>query len=164
MSLGITILNILHVGLSLIGIVAGLLVLFGFLTSTRLDGWTKVFLGTTIATSVTGFMYPFHKFLPSHAFGIISLIVLPIAIYARYPKRLAGGWRRTFVITSTVALYLNVLVLIAQIFDKVPALHALAPAQSEPPFLITELANLALFIVLGIFAAIKFRVEAVQPA
>jgi len=164
MILGMTPLTFAHVVLSLIGIAAGFVVILGFFTSQKFDAWTAVFLGTTILTSVTGFFFPFHKLLPSHVLGVISLIVLPIAIYALYSRKLAGGWRRTFVITSVIAQYLNVFVLIAQLFDKVPALHALAPTQSEPPFLITELINLAVFIGLGIFSAIKFRVEPLAAA
>jgi hypothetical protein len=83
---------------------------------------------------VTGFMFPFHKFLPSHGGGIVSLIVLALAIPARYVFHLAGGWRRTYVITATAALYLNVFVLIAQLFMKVQVLKAMAPTQSESPF------------------------------
>jgi hypothetical protein len=89
--------------------------------------------------------------------GAISLAVLAIAIYARYSRHLAGGWRRTYVISAVIALYLNVFVLVVQLFEKVPALNALAPTQSEPPFKITQIVVLAIFVVLGIFAAKGFR-------
>jgi hypothetical protein len=153
-----------HVVISLIGILSGFVVIFGLLGSKRLDTWTAVFLSTTVLTSVTGFLFPFHKFLPSHGVGIVSLIVLALAIPARYVFHLAGGWRRTYVITATTALYLNVFVLIAQLFMKVPALKALAPTQSEPPFLVTQLAVMAIFILLGVFATIRFRDEQLRAA
>jgi hypothetical protein len=149
--------TIFHVVLSLVGIVSGFVVVFGLLASKRLDGWTALFLTTTVATSVTGFFFPFHGFTPAYAVGTVSLIVLAIAILARYRFRLAGGWRRTYAITAVIGLYLNFFVLIAQLFMKVPALRAMAPTQSEPPFQVTQLAALVLFVVLGIRAAMKFR-------
>jgi hypothetical protein len=159
MIFGMTTLTFVHVVLSLIGIFAGFFVVLGLLTSKRLDGWTALFLASTVATSVTGFFFPFHGFLPSHAFGILSLIVLPVAMFARYGRHLAGGWRRTYVITAMIALYLNVFILIVQLFEKAPALRALAPTQSEPPFKVTQLVVLALFVALTIAAAKKFRDE-----
>ena len=153
-----------HVVLSLVGIGAGFVVVYGLLASKRLNGWTSLFLITAVATSVTGFLFPFHGFLPSHGVGIVSLIVLTIAIVARYRFGLAGGWRRTYALTAVVALYLNVFVLIAQLFLKVPALKAIAPAQSDPPFQITQLIGLLLFTVLAIGAAIKFRAEPPRTA
>jgi hypothetical protein len=113
MILGMTPLTFVHVMVSLIGIISGFVVVFGMLTNERLDGWTALFLWTTVLTSVTGFLFAFHKFLPSHLFGIIWLVVLPVAIYARYSRQLAGGWRRTYVITALIAQVLNVFVLIA---------------------------------------------------
>ena len=157
MIFGMTTFAFMHVVLSLIGIVSGLVVVVGLLTAKGFDGWTAVFLASTVLTSVTGFMFPFHKFLPSHGVGIVSLIVLALAILARYAFHLAGAWRRTYVITAVIALYLNVFVLIVQLFQKVPALKALAPTQSETPFLVAQLVAFALFIVLTIFAAIRFR-------
>jgi hypothetical protein len=164
MILGMTALTFAHVLLSLIGILAGLVVLFGLLTSRQLNGWTTVFIWSTVATSVTGFLFPFHRFLPSHAVGIISLIVLAVAIYALYGRHLAGAWRRVYAVTAMIALYLNVFVLIAQLFAKVPALKALAPTQTEAPFKEAQLAALIAFVVLTILAAIKFRPEPVAPA
>lgn len=161
MSLGITMLTVGHVLLSLIGIGSGVVVLFGLLTSRRLDGWTALFLATTSLTSVSGFLFPVHRFLPSHAVGILSLIVLALAIFAR---RLAGAWRRTYVVSAMIALYLNVFVLIVQLFEKVPALKAIAPTQSEPPFKITQLLVLALFIVLSVFATMRFHDTTVSTA
>jgi len=156
--------TLFHVLLSLIGIGAGFVVVYGLLASKRYDGWTKLFLVTTVATSVTGFMFPVHKLLPSHIVGILSLIVLGLVILARYGFGLAGGWRRTYAITSVVALYFNFFVLIVQLFEKVPALKALAPTQSEPPFQIAQLAALLVFAFLAIRAAMKFHVEQFHAA
>src|SRR5579863_3955397 len=147
----------IHVVLSLIGIGAGAIVLLGMFAGKRFDGLTALFLATTVLTSVTGFFLPAHKILPSHVLGVLSLIALAIALYARYSRKLAGGWNRTYAITATIALYFNVFVLIAQLFMKVLAIKALAPTQSEPPFLVAQLANMLLFIVLGIFAVKGFR-------
>src|SRR6266404_2107877 len=124
--------TLIHVAISLVGIFSGFVVLLGLLSGKRLDGWTALFLTTTVATSVTGFFFPVHHFMPSHVVGIISLIVLAVAIYARYNRALAGGWRKTYVIGAVIALYLNVFVGIVQAFQKVPALKALAPTQTEP--------------------------------
>ncbi len=149
----------LHVLISLVGIGSGFIVLFGLLTSKPLDGWTALFLATTVATSVTGFGFPFHRLLPSHILGILSLVVLAMAIAARYRFHLAGAWRAIYVVGAAVALYLNVFVLVAQAFQKVPGLKAIAPTQSEPPFLIAQLIVLALFVTLTILAVIRFRNE-----
>jgi hypothetical protein len=159
MILGMAPLTFVHVVLSVIGILSGFVVVFGMLTWEKLDGWTALFLATTVLTSVTGFLFPFHGFLPSHVLGILSLLALPVAIVARYGCQLAGAWRRTYVITAMIALYLNVFVLIAQLFMKVPALKAMAPTQSEPPFKLTQLVVLVLFVILTIAAAKKFRNE-----
>ena len=153
-----------HVLLSLVGIGSGFVVLFGLLARKRLDGWTALFLATTVATSVTGFGFPFDHLLPSHKVGIISLLVLALAIVARYPLRLAGAWRRVYVICAVIALYLDVFVGVVQAFLKVPALNAMAPTQSEPPFAVVQVFVLALFVGLGIVAAIRFRAEPVGTA
>ncbi len=150
MIFGFTTFTFVHVVLSLVGIFSGFAVVFGLLTARRLDGWTALFLASTVLTSVTGSLFPFHHFLPSHGVGIVSLIILALAIYARYPGHLAGAWRRTYAITSVIALYLNVFVLIAQLFAKVPTLKAMAPTQSEPPFLVAQLVVMALFVLIGI--------------
>jgi hypothetical protein len=157
MILGMTTLTFVHVVLSLIGIFSGFIVMFGLFAGKRLDGWTAIFLVSTVATSVTGFLFPFHRFLPSHGVGIVSLIVLAVAILARYTFELAGAWRRTYVISAMIALYLNVFVLIAQAFQKVSALKAMAPTQSEPPFLVAQLVVMAVFVALTIAAALRFR-------
>jgi hypothetical protein len=161
MILGMPTLTFVHVVLSLIGIFAGFFVVLGLLTAKRLDGWTALFLASTLATSVTGFFFPFRGITPADVFGVLSLILLPIAMFARYVRNLAGGWRRTYVITAMIALYLNVFVLIAQLFDKVPALKAMAPTKTELPFKISQLVVLVFFVVLTIAAAKKFHEE--QP-
>ena len=164
MIFGMTILTFVHVLLSLVGILAGFVVMLGLLSAKQLHGWTAVFIWTTVATSVTGFLFPFHKFLPSHAIGILSLLVLTVAIYALYGKHLSGGWRKAYAVNAMIALYFNVFVLIAQLFMKVPALKALAPTQTEAPFKEAQLAALVAFVVLTILAAIKFRSEPVKSA
>jgi len=153
--------TIVHVLISLAGIFSGFV---GLLAAKRLNGWTALFLATTVATSVTGFFFPFHGFTPAIGVGIISLLVLSIAIFARYPRQLAGHWRWIYVVTAMIALYLNVFVGIVQGFEKVPVLKALAPTQSEPPFKLTQLVVLALFVVLAIVAVIRFRSEQVCAA
>jgi hypothetical protein len=149
--------TILHVIISLVGIFSGFVVLSGLIAGRRLDGWTALFLATTVATSVTGFFFPVHHFMPSHVVGIISLVVLGVAIYARYSRCLTGAWRKVYVVCAVLALYLNVFVAIVQAFLKLPALNALAPTQTEPPFKLTQLVVLGLFVVLAIVAAIRFR-------
>ncbi|HEV3206658.1 MAG TPA: hypothetical protein VGZ28_06870 [Terriglobales bacterium] len=149
--------TLVHVVISLVGIGSGLIVMYGLLTAKRLNGWTALFLLTTVLTSVTGFGFPFDHLLPSHKVGIISLVVLAIAILARYPLRLAGAWRGVYIVTASIALYLNVFVLVVQSFEKVAALRALAPKQNEPPFLVAQVAVLVIFVVLTIMAAKKFR-------
>jgi hypothetical protein len=157
MILGMTTFTFVHVAISLVGILSGLVVVFGLITGKRLDGWTALFLVTTVATSVTGFMFPYHGFTPGIGVGIISLVVLAIAILARYSRHLAGGWRRTYVISAVIAFSLNVFVLVVQLFEKVPSLHALAPKGSEPPFAITQVIVIVSFIAFGIAAAKGFR-------
>ena len=146
-----------HVLVSLVGIASGLIVLFGLLPRKRLDGWTLLFLATTAATSITGFAFPAEHLLPSHRVGVVSLVVLAVAILARYGRRLAGTWRRIYIVSAAIALYLNVFVGVVQAFMKVPALNALAPQQTEPPFLIAQLGVLLLFVVLTVAAARRFR-------
>ena len=153
--------TLLHVLISLAGIVSGFLVMYGWLAGKQLNRWTAFFLVTTVATSATGFGFPFEKLLPSHIIGTLSLIVLAIAILALYRYRLQGGWRRTYIITAAIAQYFNVFVLVVQSFQKVPALKTLAPKGSEPPFLISQLVVLALFVVLTTLATKRFSI---QPA
>jgi hypothetical protein len=149
MGLNIVTLTLIHVALSLLAIIAGLVVSGGFIAGRRLDGWTGVYLVTTALTNITGFLFPFIRFVPAHGVGIVSLLILPVVLWARYGMQLAGGWRRVFVAGVVLLLYLNVFVLVAQLFLRTPALIASAPTQSEPPFLVTQLATLVLFLWLG---------------
>jgi hypothetical protein len=151
--------TLVHVVLSLIGIFAGLVVLAGMFRSRRLSGWTALFLATTVLTSVTGFFFPFERLLPSHVVGIISLVVLAVALWALYVRHLAGAARWIYVSTAVLALYLNVFVAVVQAFLKIPFLKALAPTQAEPPFVIAQGAVLVLFVVLGILAVRSFHRE-----
>jgi len=153
-----------HVVLSLIGIGAGLVVLVGLLSSRRLGRWPALFLATTIATCVTGFGFPVDHVLPSHIVGVISLVVLAAAVVALYGLHLRGGWRAIYVVSVGLVLYFNVFVGVVQAFLKVPALHALAPRQTEAPFVAAQLLVLALFLVLTLMAVRRFRVAAVARA
>jgi hypothetical protein len=154
--------TIVHTLVSLVAIFTGFVVLFGLLAGQRLDNWTKWFLITAVATTVTGFFFPFHGFTPAFKLGIISCVFLAIAIYARYPRQLAGHWRWIYVVGAVISLYFNVFVLVVQSFEKIPTLHRIAPTQTEPPFKLTQLIALALFVVLGIVAAIRFRNEPIR--
>jgi hypothetical protein len=148
--------TLVHVVISLVGIATGFIVMFGLLAGRRLEGMTAIFLATTVATSVTGFGFPIHKVGPPHIVGAISLVVLAVALVARYAYKLRGAWRWIYVINAVIALYLNVFVAIVQAFQKLPALKAMAPTQSEPPFVIAQLAALILFVALAILAASRF--------
>jgi hypothetical protein len=150
--------------LSLVGIGSGFFVVFGLLLGKGLPLWTTTFLSTSVLTSVTGFMFPVHHFMPSHGVGIVALIVLALAIYALYVKGLAGGWRRFYVIVAAIALYLNFFVLMVPLFEKVPALTARAPTQTEAPFKIAQLAALVAFILLAIFATRRFGSDRLRTA
>ncbi len=155
--------TLVHVIISLVAIVSGFIVMFGLLGSNRMSGMTALFLATTILTSVTGFLFPFTQLLPSHMIGILSLVLLAIAVFALYVQKLSGAWRRIYVVTAMLSLYLNVFVLIIQAFLKVPALHALAPSvpPAEPPFLVVQGVVLAFFVIVIIGAVRRFRPLAV---
>ena len=155
--------TLVHVVLSLVGIFAGLVVVFGMFSSKKLDGLTALFLATTVLTSVTGFFFPFDKILPSHIVGVISLVVLAVTILALYALHLAGPWRWIYVVSAVLALYLNVFVGVVQAFQKLPFLASLAPTQSEPPFLIAQAIVLVIFVVLGIVAVRSFHPAADAP-
>lgn len=149
--------TVAHVLISLVGILSGGVVLAGMLGSRRLEGWTFLFLATTVLTSVTGFFFPRDRILPSHIVGAISLVVLTVAIVALYAYRLAGAWRWIYVTAAMLALYLNVFVAVVQAFLKFPSLNALAPTQSEPPFLVAQIAVMLIFVALGIAAVRSYR-------
>jgi hypothetical protein len=153
-----------HVVLSLIGIGAGLVVLVGLMARRRLGGWTALFLATTIATCLTGFGFPVDHVLPSHIVGVLSLVVLASAVVALYGLHLRGAWRAIYAVSVGLALYFNVFVGVVQAFLKVPVLHALAPQQTEAPFVAAQLFVLALFIVLTLTAVRRFRRAAVARA
>ena len=165
----LTIYTIIHTLISLIGIFSGLVMLGRWLGGHRLEGWTRLFLITTILTSVTGFGFPFHGFTQAIGVGIISLVVLAIAVYARYSRQLLGAWRWVFVACQAVALAKaghrchgalpQLFVLVVMAFRRVPALHALAPTESEPPFQQTQLVVLVLFVLFGIIAVRRFRLN-----
>ena len=148
-----------HVIISLIAIVSGIIVMFGLLGSSRMPGMTAIFLFFTILTSATGFLFPFEKLLPSHMVGILSLVLLAIAVIALYAMKLSGPWRSIYVVTAMTSLYLNVFVLIIQAFLKVGPLHALAPSvpPSEPPFAIIQGIVLVFFVIVIIGAVRRFR-------
>jgi hypothetical protein len=154
----------LHVLISLAGIGSGLVVIFGLLNGKRLDRWTAVFLTTTALTSLTGFGFPFDHLLPPHIVGILSLLILALAVPARYVFHLAGAWRWIYVVGSAVALYFNVFVLIVQAFQRVAALKTLAPTQKEPPFVVAQLVALLVFATLTVFATVRFHPERVRTA
>jgi hypothetical protein len=156
--------TLLHVLISLAGIGSGFVVVYGLLTRRPLEGWTKIFLATTALTSLTGFLFPVEHLLLSHVVGLISLVALTIAIVARYALHLGGAWRWIYVVCAVLALYLNCFVAVVQSFLKVPALKVLAPTQKEPPFLMAQLAVMAIFVVLGILAVKKFHVGRVATA
>ena len=147
----------IHVIISLVAIVSGIVVMIGMLSAQRMPGLTALFLATTILTSLTGFLFPITAFTPALGTGIVSVVLLAFAVVALYIKRLAGAWRGIYVGTAVAALYVNVFVLIVQSFQKIAVLQPLAPTQSEPPFLVAQGAALVIFVVLGFLAASKFR-------
>jgi len=149
--------TLLHTVLSLVGIVAGLVVAGGLVNGTRLDRWAAVFVVTTVLANASGFGFPFVKLIASHVVGVVSLVVLAGVIVADYVKHLAGGWRTTYAVGVVLATYLNVFVLVAQLFKRIPVLFLLAPTQSEPPFALTQVLVLALFVWLGVGAVKGFR-------
>lgn len=147
--MNLNVFTLIHILISLAGILSGLVVAGGWLAGRALPGMTSFFLATTALTSITGFFFPFTTFTPAHVFGVLSLLALAAAYFAQYFAKLAGGWRRIFAITALLSLYLNFFVLVAQLFNKTPALKALAPNQSEPPFGISQFLLLVFFAVLG---------------
>jgi hypothetical protein len=147
----------IHVVLSLIGIVAGLVALFGMFRNKPLNGWTLIFIVTTVATTLTGFLFPFKGFTPAIGTGIVSSVVLAVTVLARYAFNMIGAWRWIYVVTAVVSLYLNCFVLVVQGFLKVPALHALAPQGNEPAFALTQGLVLVLFVIAGFIAVRRFH-------
>ncbi len=157
MIFSITIFTLIHVLVSVVGIVTGLVVAGGLAGGRQLDRWALVFLASTVATSATGVGFPFVAFLPSHAVGIVSLVVLALVLVAGYVKHFVGAWRRLYAIGVVLATYLNAFVLVTQLFRRLPALIVAAPTQSEPPFAITQALVLVLFVWLAVAADRGFR-------
>jgi hypothetical protein len=151
--------TLLHVIISVIAIVSGFIVLGAMYAGKYLPGWTALFLLTTALTSITGFFFPNAKITPGQVFGALTLIVMVPTLIGLYGFHLRGVWRWIYVGGAVIILFLNVFVLVAQTFAKVAVLQALAPTQSEPPFLITELVVLAVFVALGILALVSFHPE-----
>jgi len=151
--------TVIHVIISLVALVSGFVVVFGLLGGKKLDGWTATFLATMVLTDLTGYCFPTTHLLPSQIIGVISLLVLAVAIVARYRFRLAGRARATYVIAAVAALYFDAFVALVQAFLKTPSLKALAPTQSEPPFAIAQGLLLVVFALLGVAAVKRFRIE-----
>jgi hypothetical protein len=149
--------TLLHVVITLVAIGSGLIVVGGMFASDRLPVTTALFLLTTALTSLTGFLFPIHGLTPALSVGILACVILVVALFALYKEHLVGAWRWIFAITAVASLYLNVFVLVVQSFVKVAALNALAPTQTEPPFALTQALVLAIFILIAIIAAVKFR-------
>ena len=157
MVVDLPIFTLIHVVISVIGIIAGLVVVGGLMAGDRLDLWTAIFLSCTIVTSVSGFGFPFTVIAPAHVVGVLSLLLLALCLAARYWKHMNRGWRTTYVVTAVMSLYLNVFVLVVQLFTKTPPLAQLAPTQSEAPFAVTQALVLALFAWLGWASLRGFR-------
>ena len=151
--------TLLHVIISLIAIVAGLIVMYGLLGSNRMPGLTGVFLLFTILTNATGFLFPFEGFKPSYAIAILSLVLLAIACIALYGMKLAGAWRWIYLVTAMLSLYFNVFVLVIQSFLKIPALTALAPGNppSGPVFAAVQGIVLLFFIFVIVRLVRRYR-------
>jgi hypothetical protein len=164
MTMNITTLTLVHTIISIVAITAGLVVVGGLIAGARIDGWTGLFLVTTALTSITGFFFPFTKLSPSQWIGIISLVVLPFVLAARYWKHLLGAWRGIYVVGTVLVLYLNFFVLMVQLFRRIPALIVAAPKQTEPPFVLSQLLVMALFAWLGVAGFRRFRPQAVVTA
>ena len=157
MILGLNTFTAIHVLLSLIGIVSGLIILFGLITANAMPNWTLIFLVTTLATSVTGFFFPLRGFTPALGVGVLSVFILIAAIAARYRFQLRGAWRWVYVVGVVTALYFNSFVLVVQAFLKIPGLHVLAPTGSERPFALAQAIVLAFYLVTGALAIKGFR-------
>jgi hypothetical protein len=157
MIFGMSAFTLFHVVLSLVGIVSGVVAVVAIVQGRKAEAWTLTFFITTLLTSVTGFGFAFTTLLPSHIFGIVSLVLLGLALLGRYAFHLAGPWRWIYALGIVLSLYLNVFVLVVQLFQKVPALQALAPTQSEAPFALAQLIVLAVFVWLCVAAVRRFR-------
>ena len=157
LGMSIAIFTAFHVALSLVGIASGFLVIVGMLGNKSLPRWTALFLLTTVATSVTGFLFPSTGIDPAQVVGIVSLVALAAALIARYTYRLAGNSRWVYIVAAVLAQWLNSFVAVVQSFQKIPFVHALAPTQKEPPFLIAQVGLMVLMVLLGVFAFRRFH-------
>ena len=157
LGLSVATFTLVHVIISLVGIGSGIVVFLAMLARDRVAAWTALFLISTIVTSVSGFFFHSTAIGPPHVFGVISLVVLAAAVLARYVFALAGWWRLIFIVGAWIALYLNCVVAVIQFFQKFSFLQPLAPTQTEPPFLITQAVMLAIFVIVGIAAGVRFR-------
>jgi len=148
-----------HTILSIIALIAGAIAVKGLLESRVTPIWTEIYLITAVLTSATGFLFPgpFFPFTPAKIVGTICLILLAIALLGLYAFKLRGPWRWLYVVGIVVSTYFDYFVLVAQAFNKVPALQALAPTQSEPPFAVAEVIVLAIFAWLTVQAVRKFH-------
>jgi hypothetical protein len=162
MNLGLSVaaFTTLHVLISLVGIGSGVVFFAALLRHQWLSTWNLVFLVTTVATSATGFLFVSKSFGPPHVIGLLSLIILAVAIFALYGRRLTGPWRKLYLGTSLFALYLNLFVGVVQAFQKLPPLHALAPTQSEAPFIVAQTLLLVVCVATGFFT---MRDSALSP-
>ena len=149
--------TIFHTAISIVAMVLGLFMVYGLLTGKRMESVTLWSLGMLAATTITGFLFPIHGFTPALGTGIVSMVLLALAILARYRFHLAGGWRASFVVSAIAALYLDWFVFVVQAFVKIPPLHALAPTGTEPPFAIAQAVVLLSFVVVGYLAVKRFR-------
>ena len=157
MILGMTLFTFIHVVISLIAILSGLIVLFGMVNNDRMDLMTAIFLLFTVATSVTGFFFPIHGLTPALIVGMISIALLALALAGRYIFALRGAWRWIYIVTAITAQYFNSFVLVVQSFLKIPALHALAPSGSEAPFVIAQSIVPLFYVVVGYLAVRRFQ-------
>ncbi len=146
-----------HTVVSLIALAAGVVVVLGMAGNAAMPGLSALFIATAVITSATGFLFPVDRILPSHIFGVVSLIALAAAILGRYAFGFAGKWRVTYALCIVLATYLDAFVAVVQTFLKVPAAHALAPTQTEPPFAIAQGLLLLIFAILAVLAARRFR-------
>lgn len=154
----------LHVLISLAGIVSGLVVVLGMCRGARLPGWTALFLITTVLTSATGFLFHSPSLGPPHVIGILSLLILAVALVALYRRHLAGSARWLYIAAAVLALYLNVFVGVIQAFQKIPMLHALAPTQQSAPFVAAQLLVLAFFAAVLVAALKHFPARTLRAA
>ena len=154
-------LTFIHTAISLVALLVGAIVLYGILHGRYQRDWTAAFIALTLAVCVTGFMFPFHQILPSHIFGVLTLVAMAVTIYALYSKRLNGFWRALYVASAVFAFYLNAFVAIVQAFLKIPALTPLAPTQSELPFIVAQVVLLILVVAAAIVGTKRFRMAAI---